>query len=481
MNRPARISPVKERPLLLALSAFALLNTVLWAVTIPPDRSPDETQHFDVVRFEAKHHRIPEVGVDEPAATVTRDAAGRLNPDHPFSAQPGLAYIIDAAFVGLSGASGAEAYRWARIPGMLYAGAMPLIVFWAARRMTDRHDVALFAAMLTVAWPELTFVLSYVNNDGLTVLLSAATIGSWYSGLHNGWRWRDVVLAAALTGMLLINKQNGFFTAAATPLVLLLTMVPARRVGRLALAAGIIVTLSSWWYAIATARYGTDVFASHRAAVALASLHGEWPSARRYHIGFFRMLFTRAWPFDESWVSETARSGFAAFGGMSIWLQDSCYQIALFFVLAALVGMLRGAGSMGRLDRRTILHFLTAGSSVSMVFAAAWRSWSFAFQPQGRHLFPMLMPFLVMLALGLLSLFDEPRLRRLVVLGVALTLLQINVLALLITLVDEYTPGLRSWYAMFPAAVVLWIIALIGLAMAMVQGWNVGPAVATEN
>jgi hypothetical protein len=64
---------------------------------------------------------------------------------------------------------------------------------------------------------------------------------------------------------------------------------------------------------------------------------------------------------------------------------------------------------------------------------------------------------------------------------VALNLLQINVLALLITLVDEYTAGLRGWFAMFPAAVVLWIIALIGLAMAMVQGWNVGPAVATEN
>jgi 4-amino-4-deoxy-L-arabinose transferase-like glycosyltransferase len=478
MNPPAR-----GRPLLVALCTFALLNTVVWALTIPPDRSPDETGHFDVVRFEAKHHRIPEVGVDELAATVSRDAAGHGHayPNHGFAAQPGLGYIIDAVLVAISGETGVAAYRWARIPGMLCAGAMPLIVFWAARRMTGRRDVALFAAMLTVVWPQLTFIFSYVNNDGLTVLLSAAAIGSWYSGLHNEWRWRDVVLAAALTGLLLINKQNGFFVAIGTPLALLLTMRPARKVARLALAAGIIVVLSGWWYATAAARYGTDLFASERAATALARLHGEWPSARQYRIGFFEMLFTRVPPFDESWLSETARSAFATFGGMSIWLPDLSYRIALFFVLAGLVGMLRAAGTTRELDRRTILHFLTAGAFVSMVSAAAWRSWSFAFQPQGRHLFPMLMPFLVMLALGLLSLFDDRRARRLVVLGVALSLLQINVLALLITLVDEYTPGLRSWFAMFPAAVVLWIVALIGLVIAMVQGWNLAPAVATEN
>jgi 4-amino-4-deoxy-L-arabinose transferase-like glycosyltransferase len=466
-----------ERRLLLALSLFAFLNTLLWALTILPNRSPDEASHFDVVRFEATHHRIPEVGVDEPAATVYRDAAGHLHPDHSFAAQPGLAYIVDAGLVAISGATGVAAYRWARIPGMLCAGAMPLIVFWAARSMTGRRDVALFAAMLTVVWPQLTFVFSYVNNDGLTVLLSAAAIGSWYWGLQNGWRWRDVVLAAALTGLLLINKQNGFFVAVGTPLALLLTMRPPGKMARLALASVIIVALSAWWYAIAAARYGTDLFASQRSAAALALLHGEWPSARLYHIGFFEMLFMGVPPFGASWVSGTARSAFATFGAMSLPLQGSCYQIALLFVMAGFVGMLRVAGTPGRFDRRTILHLLIAGAFVSMVFAAAWRSWSFAFQAQGRHLFPILMPFLVMLALGLLSLFDEPRARRLVVLGVALTLLQINVLALLITLVDEYTPGLRGWFAMFPAAVLLWGGALVWLAMAMVRAWNVVPSV----
>jgi 4-amino-4-deoxy-L-arabinose transferase-like glycosyltransferase len=481
MNRAATSSPVKERRLLLALSAFALLNTVLWAVTIPPDQSPDEAAHIDVVRFEAKHHRIPEVGVDDPAATISRAADGYLYPYYTYSAQPGLSYIIDAALVAGSGATGAAAYGWARIPGMLFAGAMPLIVFWAARGMTGRRDVALFSAMLVALWPELTFVFSYVNNDGLTVLLSSATIGSWYSGLQYEWRPRDVALAAVLTGLLLINKQNGFFVAVGTPLALLLTMRQPRKMGRLALAAAIIVVVSGWWYAIATARYGTDLFASARAAAALARLHGEWPSARHYHIGFVEMLFKAVPRFGASWVSGTARSAFGMFGAMNLALPDSCYQIALFFVLIGLVGMVRAAGTLEKFDRRTILHLLTAGAFVTVVLASLWRSWSFDFQPQGRHLFPVLMPFLVMLALGLLSLFDNLRAQQFVVLGVALSLMGINALALLTTLVGANTPGIVGWFAMYPVAVVLWSIALVGLTIATLQAWSVAPAVAAAN
>jgi 4-amino-4-deoxy-L-arabinose transferase-like glycosyltransferase len=458
----------QERLALATLAFFAFVNALLWSLTLAPGRSPDEMSHLGVVLFEAEHGRIPELGVDDAAATYARAPDGQFYPYYPYSAQPGLAYLIDAAAVRLSGARGEAAVHAARLPGVCYAALLPLAVFWGALRMTRRRDAAWLAAALSAIWPQVTFLFSYVNNDGLTVLLSALAIGSWYAGLESEWRLRDVLRTAALAGLLLANKPNGFLVAAGS-IAALGTMRPPRVLQRAIAALLALLVSGGWWYLIAWQRYGSDLFGYRRSAEALQRLHGVWPSARHDGIGFVQLLAGTTPRFPESWFLVTARSSFGVFGRMSLFLSPAEYAVVLLFVIAGAAGLLRAFGSRpAAVDRRRMyLHGVTALVSAALVFAAAYRSWAVDYQAQGRHLFPALLPFFALLALGLCSL--PPPLGRSLPRVAIVTILAINILALLVTLVTAYAGSATAWASAHPVAVVVWVVGvgmMLGVSVA---------------
>ena len=82
---------------------FSGLNALLWMTVIPFHQAPDEGEHFNVVRFEASHGRIPVVGVDDAGVTVAVASDGYRTPYMTYSAQPGLSYLFSAALVRLAG------------------------------------------------------------------------------------------------------------------------------------------------------------------------------------------------------------------------------------------------------------------------------------------------------------------------------------------------------------------------------------------
>jgi hypothetical protein len=450
-----------ERLALSSLVAFAFCNALLWSLTLAPGRSPDETSHLAVVVFEAKHGRIPELGVDDAAATYAKAPDGLLYPYYPYSAQPGLAYLIDAAAVRLSGThSEVAAVYAARLPGVCYAALLPLAIFWGTLAMTGRRDAAWLAAALSAVWPQLTFLFSYVNNDGLTVLLSALAIGSWYAGLESEWGMRDVLRTAVLTGLLLANKPNGFIVAAGS-LAALGTMKPPRVVPRMLAAVLAVILSGGWWYLIAWQRYGSDLFGFGRSAEALRRLHGFWPSARHDGVRFVQMLGGSVPRFSESWFLVTARSSFGVFGRMSLFLSPAEYAVVLLFVLASAAGLRRAfAARPAPADRRRLfLHAVTAVVALALVFAAAYRSWTVDYQAQGRHLFPALLPFFALFAMGLCSL--PSRVGRLLPRMAILSILAINVLALLVTIVTAYYGSLGLWESAHPIAIGVWGVGVV--------------------
>jgi 4-amino-4-deoxy-L-arabinose transferase-like glycosyltransferase len=470
-----------ERFLLAALALFAFSNALIWSRTVALRISPDEPGHFAVVRFEAAHGRIPELGVDDVAATFGVATDGRRYPYYPYSAQPGLAYLIDAAVVRASGSVGDAAVYAARLPGVVYAALMPLAVFWGAARMTRRRDAAILAAAISAVWPQLTFVFSYVNNDGLTALLSVLAIGSWYAGLAAGWRMRDVLRTALLAGLLLTNKPNGFFVAACS-LAALATMPPSRRLARWAAALAAVAVSAGWWYAIAWSRYGADVLGYGRSAAALARLHGFWPSARHGGVSFFQLHAGRSPRFPEPWLLLTARSSVGAFGGMTLFLSPAEYWVVLLFVVAAALGLIarRGERRERRDWRRLFLHLLAAAVFFGLLLAAAYRSWAIDYQAQGRYLFPALLPFLALLALGLGSLPGSPIVRWFLTCGFVLTLLTINVVAVAVTLAGLSYASPGTWLSAHPLAIGVWLAAMTMLLTALLKSpaWSAERAMA---
>jgi hypothetical protein len=269
-----------------------------------------------------------------------------------------------------------------------------------------------------------------------------------------------------LAGLLLANKPNGFIVAAGS-LAALCTMKPPRMIQK-ALAALLAVILSGgWWYLIAWQRYGSDLFGYGRSAEALRRLHGFWPSARHDGVGFAQMLAGTVPRFPESWFLVTARSSFGVFGRMSLFLSPAEYAVVLLFVLASAIGLRRAFAVRSEAvnRRRLVLHATVAVVSCALVFAAAYRSWTVDYQAQGRHLFPALLPFFALFALGLCSL--PPRVGRFLPRMVILSILAMNVLALLVTLVTAYYGSLGSWGSAHPMSIAVWGMGLLAIVVAL--------------
>jgi hypothetical protein len=432
------------RLLLIACSVFALLNALAWSRAIPFGTAPDEVAHFEVVDFEARYLRIPEVGVDAPAATVHVALDGYRYPYYTYAAQPGLSYIVSAAMIRLTGSVSPRArVAAARLPGAVYGALFVLVVFAGVRRIIPGVPIAAdIATVLAATWPQLTFIFSYVSNDGLTTLACAVLLTQWHRSEAAGWGRDSALLCGAAAGLVLLNKPNGFVLVALTPVVIVLTLDGWRpRAVALARVGVAALVISGWWYAIAWSRYGLDVFAGDRSAQALEQLGAAWPSARFWGLSFVETLYVIPPRADSSFLTQLGKSFVGLFGTMSLPLPQSQYWLVLLGVLFAFAGLWRGDSA--ERPNMSKLALLTLVAPPVLLFLFTWgRSYRFDFQPQGRYLFPSILPLFAALGLG----FALTGGRRLIVLRVVTAaLLLINLLALMVTIVPSYNESTLAW------------------------------------
>jgi hypothetical protein len=469
--------PRHERALLAALAIFSAVNVFCWIRVMPLGEGPDEQSHYEVVLFEAVFRAIPEVGVDDFGARVMAGADGYRSPLYTYSAQPGLSYIVSAAAIELFGDRSPESAIYARVPGIAWAALMPLVVFWGVARMAPGcRRAAVLAATAAAFWPQLTFVFSYTNNDGLTAIAAAALIASWFAGARSGWRTRDALVTGCLTGILLVGKPNGFPIALMAAPAMLLTLRGGfnRGFGRCAAAAGSAVAVSGWWWAIAFQRYGLDLMAEGRADAIRRSLGVAWACGRTYGLSMLETAIGR-YPrfYAKTWLHGTLTSGIGEFGKLTIPLPGQVYLIVGALTLLAFAGACvwawrnRSSESASmRLLQLLVLLLLPLELGLSL-----YRSWAFDFQAQGRYLFPALFPYFALLGVGLVGSIRRERVRRAAGLAASLVIAGIGLHAFAVTLLEAYRLSLVEFVASSRIAGGVWVVCATAAVVALVLYW----------
>lgn len=448
------------------LSLWAAINVLCWSNAIPFGEGPDEVAHFEVIAFEAEHGRIPEVGVDDVGAEIHYKAGGFPYAYHTYSAQPGLSYIISAALVRMM--RSVDRVTAARLPGMLYAAVTVLCAAWGARVLLPlRRDVELLAAVIVAAWPQLTFVLAYANNDGYTVATATALLASWGEGVRSRWSVKSSAIAGVLAGLALLGKPNGFPAVALTVLLIVVTAGrrPMRRLMQpLAVFGAAMSAIAGWWYVIAYRRYGFDLFAEAKASAMAAAIGGRRISAESLGWGFFETLFRTSGEFPHSWLELTARSAVGLFSAMTLPLPEGIYIAISGLVLVAIGGWL--FGRQPQLERsQRVTAFLLVMLMPALVLLSLWRSYSNDFQPQGRYIFPAIYGFAVFVAAGFVRAAGRSGRGKLLVAAVTGALLMMNVFALLMTIVPAYSETAFGWVSARGALLSLWMTLLAAVSV----------------
>jgi hypothetical protein len=447
---------------LLAAGAFGI--GMVWSLTVPPLRAPDEPAHLMAVQQVRKEHRLPHVAFDfsaERAGRITTVVdpetlayASRLVEPGPLrlepleSTQPPFYYLLAGAISHVVPAEPERVLRISRGVTVLL-GSLTVFFLWAGvRELAPGHPFWAFeVAGLAALLPQFSFNISTVSNDAAIHFTFAASFYVWIRSLkspdYDPWMLR----AGALLGLGVLSKLSGLALLPGLVTVMIFrlrcslpqrtelqrlwredpagfrraVLAGARRgAGRAAGAGGAALLICGWWLL--------------RNWLASGDPFGFQDLVRyaRYRIQALNPgdSFRMNWFLELTWQSFWGR-----FGWMDRTLPLRCYDQA--FTATVILCGLSGVALLLSALRRIRVSSPEAGPAgippyarqavlamaivtATLVFLFVRYSREVAFSPQGRYFFPVLLPLGLVFTGGLyfLSSTRVPR-----ILGVASLLL----------------------------------------------------------
>ena len=338
----------------------------------------------------------------------------------------------------ISGAHGCpfeyQVYRLLNV--FLYAVTL-LVLFLVGRK----HALSAVIGLLLLSIPQVTYVYSYANSDawGLSVSLLlfvfALTrrhrlVGSWWNLMGLG----------VLTGLVLLAKKPYWLLLPFVYVPLgwsLVREIKGRddiRVREVAvslafLLATSLVVLAPFRivYPLTQGSFGARA-EEMREVRAREGWKPSDPTDVGYRLSSKGVPFRAVWA-DPYWINRSAESFYGLFGYMTVrspqWVYFCAAAIALLCSLCTIGFAVRHWNQLPSITR--ILLILLPPIVALNVLASMYNSWTHDFQPQGRYLFPLLLPLALLIG-GTIEF--EPRwLRTIRVLGIlAMSILSLYVL-----------------------------------------------------
>jgi hypothetical protein len=432
-NREARVVAA-------LLVGLALVRGVLYCAVIPPWQAPDEFLHFEYAKLIAEKGRLVVTDADRSlplqqaiiASLVKYDywhvgyslyPVDPVSPPQDFNAflgyggrsqlyQPPLYYALAALCLWPFRAQDMAVQLYAvRLFSVILGAVTVFLAFLTARELfpEDRFliiGVPAFVALL----PMHAFISASANPDNLAKVIGSLAIYVLVRGLHRGFSWAGVAGIALLIVAAWYTKRTVLFIVPLALIALLLSLwgqplhslLNRRRLAwfLVVLAAGVGSGFLLWW-----------------------RLRGLWDRFAAQAAGYlilpkdlWRFLFderhrgSEAQAFYQAAFQATFESFWARFGWMALRLDGLWYQLIALASLAALGGMVLSILRMARRpemwtlgQRKGLLLLALAGIfAVGIIFLGMLQVQTFqpGALPQGRYLFPVIIPVATFFTLG---------------------------------------------------------------------------------
>ncbi len=348
-----------------------------YARATPAWQAPDEPAHYNYVAYVAERGQLPvlEPG-DYPAGKIPIGPRARPADISEFryeSHQPPLFYAL-AALAFLVDRS-AFALRTLSV---LFGAGLLVATFLCARTSLPRRPWLWLAVPAFVAFiPMHLFVAGSVENDSLSELVLSTLL----LGVLSAW---PAAVLGLLLGLAVLTKVTIY-----VPALLLVAAAVRRRAGAAAQALAAAMVVSGWWIVRNALTYGwADPLAQRRQA--------EVAGSQVQSSGFG---LPELWRF----AATSFRSFWGQFGWMSIPLTEREYRALIVLTALACAGWFVVA--IRRQPLPSGWPFL-ALAWVGVVAGDLAYNLKFV-QPQGRYLFPALVPIAIFYVAGFAALFPR--------------------------------------------------------------------------
>lgn len=438
----------------LAITAFAVLQ--------PFGDPPDEVNRFKVAQFICKYGTLP-------TGEEFEVAIGGYGGSYAF--QPILPYIIQGwllRFVSLFTEKKQFLLLCARMINVLFGVIMAVYVRRLSLLLFPSAWSGWLFSILVMFLPQNLFLHSYVNTDSMASMAGAMILYACVRGWQKSWEKRDCILLALGIILCALSYYNAYGLIVTAILLFFFSHIQKDDAGhfyvswRPLLQKGLLISAlvllgAGWWFVRSYFIHDGD-FLGLRARMenAIQTALPQYSPATRVTLAAsgvsLRDMLMGMDFFYFLWNSFVAR-----FGPMTLptlpFLYIWYYRI---FGFGWLFSLLPVKDTEKPLCFRLLFHIAMLAGTLIPLMLCIYYSYTSDYQPQGRYIMPMLLPFMYFITLGfdkLAALLTRrlpftalrPFIRPLMMGGLILFLTTGLFLTLGIVVVPHYLSGINLW------------------------------------
>lgn len=399
---------------------------VIWMLTVPMDKSPDEYQRIILSNYIYLNGRLPNAW--EPAVRI--EGWG-----FSYALRPMLVNILGAfnmRFVSLFTTSTWALVLSVRIISVISGVTMVYFCFRICEWLEWKPAWAFFFGSVCAFTPQITFLCSYHNNDIFSMACVTAVLYCWVRGMKENWTWADCYRLAIALGLTILSYYNAYPYVLFSIPVFFLTAFH-RGMSRAAqqlvwkktfVIIGITFLIAGWWFIRNMYLYDGDVLGM-RTRLVMGELYGDpnlKPSAvfKPYREG---ISYFDVWNYTTSdgfsWSRKTFFSTIALLGIMDFLFPAEIYDFAarlltiglvlfviqyVVWIVASLTHKVNKQRIPITLYHHLLFYFFAALSALLVIGLSMYYSWTDDFQPQGRYIMPAFTTFALVMVAGYRSI-----------------------------------------------------------------------------
>ena len=398
-----------------------------WAISMKYNNfigPPDERMKYDVCKYIYENKTLPHGGDEQ-----IRDEIWGLS----YGFTPILSYMFSAVFMKITSVFTSNtdiifiSSRFVSVICMVMYAFMNILI--SKKLFKDKIYRYLFVALVTLL-PQVVFLGSYLNNDALALLSISVIVYSWLIGLEKDWNYKSCILLGIGIGVCALSYYNAYGYILLSVIMYFTSNLIKKISIKTILKKGLIISaiaflIAGWWFIRSIVLYNGDFLGldTSRKYGELYAQEQYKPSNRstpaKMNTPITSMLF------DQKWIKTTIDSFIGYYGHMSIRMNDYIYLGYNIIFIIAIIGILfklfkkiinRIKQKIDKEDKKEIgknqkekrlLNIIMFISIIIPIFLSIYYSYYSDFQPQGRYIMPIIIPFMYFIVKGIKTIADK--------------------------------------------------------------------------
>ncbi len=437
----------KNKKIILAIFLFGLFcYYLIWTISQPYNTCPDEGMKWDICKYISEHNLIPD-GRDE----NIRNPMWGIS----YAFQPILTYMIGAVFVKIASIFTTNQFALVVSARLVSTISMTLAIYFvikiADKLFKDKGKYKYLFITIIAFQPITAFLASYINNDSTAILATAMIIYLWILGLESNWKTKYCVLLGLAIGFCALTYYNAYGYILCSVIICLISTISNKIKVKDIAKKAIIVSLvafavAGWWFIRNAIIYDGDILGTRT-----QNEYGDKyameeykPSTRKTPQNKGESIWNML--YDEGWIKTVARSFVGIFGYQTIAMSNKIYYSYFLIWLIGGIGCILKFKDLfiykQKEKNKYLLNYIFVISIIIPIALSIIYSYTSDFQPQGRYIMGIIVPFTYFLVSGIEAVLERfvksQKIKKIIVLMLIVLVIIISFKAIFIYVIPAY-------------------------------------------